>query len=144
MNTTIGIFTSGYLTLKNSNILYIMLLYCFRHNFKKFGRPRYLCVNDVTYRLLVFLWAFYLATLPYPTLPNPTSNLSYSLPYPLPYPTSYPTLPYTLPYPTLPYPTLPYPTLPYPYPLPYPTLSLPPTLPYHLPWIDLLTYQVCI
>ena len=59
--------------------------------------------------------------------------------YPLPYPT--PNLSYTLPYPTLfyPYPTLPY-ILPYilPYPLPYPTLT--PTL----PWIDLLTYQVCI
>ena len=74
-------------------------------------------------------------TLPYPTIPT----LLYSLPYPtLPLPLPYPTLPYpTLPYPILPYLTLPYPISTIPYPIPYPTLS--PTL----PWIELLTYQVC-
>ena len=48
---------------------------------------------------------------------------------------------YTLPFPT---PNLSYP-LPYPYPL-HPTLpTLPYTTPYPtLPWIDLLTYQICI
>ena len=67
-------------------------------------------------------------SLPYPTLPYPTSYPTIPLTYPTPYPILPSTLPYPLPYPT-PYHTLPYhiPTLPYP--TPYPTLNRPVNLP---------------